>query len=53
MTPDSGLCQGCLRTLDEITHWAGMNDQARLHILAEIARRRLEQSPQKSNLHND
>jgi len=50
MDTSSGLCQGCFRTLDEITAWSGIDDPARLRILAEVARRRLEQGQQKSDL---
>jgi len=41
MDATSGLCQGCLRTLDEITAWSHLDDPARSEILANIARRRL------------
>ena len=38
--PASGLCDGCLRTLDEIAAWGAMDDDARLAVWAEIDRRR-------------
>jgi len=37
---DSGLCQGCSRTLDEITRWSRVSNDERLIILATVARRR-------------
>jgi len=37
---DSGLCQGCWRTLDEITRWSRVSNDERLGILATVARRR-------------
>jgi len=40
ITP-GGLCEGCLRTLDEIAQWALANDAARRAILVEVAQRRL------------
>lgn len=36
----SGLCQGCLRTVDEIANWAAATDDAKHLILAAIAQRR-------------
>lgn len=38
---DSGLCTGCLRTLDEIAAWASYSDQKRNDILASLSERRL------------
>ena len=35
----SGLCIGCLRTLDEIASWAGYTDAKRSQILAELPNR--------------
>jgi predicted Fe-S protein YdhL (DUF1289 family) len=29
MDAETGLCAGCYRTLDEITDWGGMDDDAR------------------------
>jgi predicted Fe-S protein YdhL (DUF1289 family) len=28
-----GLCQGCLRTVDEIAAWSRMSDAERLHVM--------------------
>jgi predicted Fe-S protein YdhL (DUF1289 family) len=40
MDPQSGLCKGCLRTLDEIASWSGMSDAEREKILAGLQQRR-------------
>ena len=34
--PRSGLCAGCLRTLDEIARWGGMTPGERRALLAEL-----------------
>ncbi len=46
MDAESGLCAGCLRTLDEIAGWARASNDARLAILAEVERRRGAQAVQ-------
>lgn len=46
MDAESGLCAGCLRTLDEIAGWAHASNDARLAILAEVERRRGAQAVQ-------
>ncbi len=38
----TGLCEGCLRTLDEITIWSAASDQERRLILATLETRREE-----------
>ena len=35
----SKLCQGCLRTLDEIVAWGQADDAAKLAVWAEIRKR--------------
>ena len=40
MDPASGLCRGCLRTLDEIASWAAIDDGARRAIVASLPERR-------------
>ena len=40
MDPASGLCAGCLRTLDEIAAWGSLGDDARRAIWSAIDRRR-------------
>jgi predicted Fe-S protein YdhL (DUF1289 family) len=42
MDPDSDLCRGCLRTLDEIARWGEMTNEERRAVLAAIASRREE-----------
>jgi predicted Fe-S protein YdhL (DUF1289 family) len=42
MDATSGLCVGCLRTLNEITLWARTDDAQRADILASVAKRRQE-----------
>jgi hypothetical protein len=39
LDPASGLCLGCGRSLDEITHWTHMTDAERARIVAELGRR--------------
>jgi len=36
----TGLCTGCLRTLDEIAGWAGYSDDKRTEVLSDLKRRR-------------
>ncbi len=36
----SGWCQGCLRTLDEIATWGGLDDGAKRLVLKRIGTRR-------------
>ncbi len=33
MSPKSGLCTGCLRTIDEIANWSTLDDKEKLVIL--------------------
>ncbi|MCV0429913.1 MAG: DUF1289 domain-containing protein [Roseibium sp.] len=37
---ESGLCTGCLRTLDEIAGWAAFSDDERAEVLSDIDSRR-------------
>jgi predicted Fe-S protein YdhL (DUF1289 family) len=39
MDPDSGLCQGCLRTLDEIARWSEMSEVEREQVVASLSKR--------------
>lgn len=44
MDRKSGLCEGCLRTLDEITAWGSANASQKKRILQAVDhRRRLQQ----------
>jgi predicted Fe-S protein YdhL (DUF1289 family) len=38
--PDSGLCKGCLRTLDEIGRWGGMTDAQRDAVFSALDERK-------------
>ena len=40
MDKASGLCAGCLRTLDEIAAWAAASEEQQRRILAAVAQRR-------------
>lgn len=39
MSPDTGLCEGCLRTIDEIIAWSGADDAYKRGVWAAIRRR--------------
>jgi predicted Fe-S protein YdhL (DUF1289 family) len=39
LDPDSGLCQGCLRTLDEIARWSEMSEVERERVVASLSKR--------------
>jgi hydroxymethylglutaryl-CoA lyase len=45
MDAQSGLCEGCLRTVDEIAGWSTATDAQKTHILAAIAQRRASLLP--------
>ena len=40
MDEDTGFCAGCLRTLDEITEWAGSDSGTKREILQKLTDRR-------------
>jgi len=40
MNAASGLCEGCLRTIDEIACWSVYDDQTRRAVLAALPARR-------------
>jgi len=40
MSPTSGFCEGCFRTIPEITEWSRADDLRRQAILAEVAIRK-------------
>jgi predicted Fe-S protein YdhL (DUF1289 family) len=44
---ESGLCLGCLRTLEEIAAWARFDDERRARIMAELPGRRSRVDPAK------
>lgn len=41
----TGLCQGCLRTLEEITAWSRLNDEGKRAIWGQIEQRALAACP--------
>lgn len=40
MSESTGLCEGCLRTIDEIAAWSLLDDAQRREVIDAIARRR-------------
>jgi predicted Fe-S protein YdhL (DUF1289 family) len=43
MDADTGLCEGCLRTIDEIARWSQMTDDQKRAVWEQLARRRAAQ----------
>jgi uncharacterized protein len=41
MDEDSGWCEGCLRTLDEISVWSLLDDTEKHAVSVELSRRRV------------
>ena len=41
MNPTTGLCEGCLRTIDEIAHWGLFDDDEKRAVLTQLAARRV------------
>ncbi|AWM87722.1 DUF1289 domain-containing protein [Microvirga sp. 17 mud 1-3] len=39
LDPETGLCEGCGRTRDEIGHWYRLTEDERLRIMAELPER--------------
>jgi predicted Fe-S protein YdhL (DUF1289 family) len=39
MDMDTGLCEGCLRTLDEIAAWGRMTEEGKREVWAQLAKR--------------
>lgn len=39
LDPETGLCEGCGRTREEIGHWFRMSEEERLRIMAELPER--------------
>jgi predicted Fe-S protein YdhL (DUF1289 family) len=39
MAPDTGLCRGCLRNIDEIIAWGSADDDYKRAVWQEIRRR--------------
>ncbi|HZE11973.1 MAG TPA: DUF1289 domain-containing protein [Burkholderiales bacterium] len=40
MNSDTGLCEGCLRTLGEIAAWSGLTPDEKRAVLAKLPARR-------------
>lgn len=40
MHPRTGLCEGCLRTIEEIAQWSAATEDAKRQMWAQIERRR-------------
>jgi hypothetical protein len=38
--PETGWCEGCYRTIDEIARWGALGNDEKLGVWAELARRR-------------
>lgn len=53
MDAQSGLCEGCLRTVDEIAGWAAASDEKKLLILAAVAQRRARLDSGPDSLRGD
>ncbi len=45
MDATSRLCEGCLRTLDEIAAWGGMSDREKFSVMELVARRKSSLEP--------
>ena len=41
MSPETGWCEGCQRTIEEIAGWSRATDEVRRAILAAVAERRV------------
>lgn len=39
LNPDTGLCEGCRRTISEIAEWPGYDDDRRRAVLAALPER--------------
>jgi predicted Fe-S protein YdhL (DUF1289 family) len=44
MSPSTGLCEGCLRTLDEIAAWSRMEEHEKRAVWVLLERRRTSPS---------
>lgn len=40
LSADTGLCRGCLRTMDEIMSWPALGPAGKRRLLDQLARRR-------------
>lgn len=44
MGPKTGLCIGCLRTLDEIANWSALSEDEKLDVLELVDKRAMQAS---------
>ena len=51
--PVTGLCVGCLRTLDEIATWSVLDDEAKRAVWSMLAARRNETARQNDRMRTD
>jgi len=49
MSPRTGLCEGCLRTIDEIAAWSTLDDDAKRRVWDELDKRRDTLPPEERN----
>jgi predicted Fe-S protein YdhL (DUF1289 family) len=49
MSTATGLCVGCLRTLDEIAAWGQMSPAERTAVMGQIKLRKLAKSHEKAS----
>ena len=45
MNPRNGLCEGCLRTIDEIAAWSRMDDDEKRAVWILLEERRQHEAP--------
>ncbi|MGB7181200.1 MAG: DUF1289 domain-containing protein [Burkholderiaceae bacterium] len=45
MNPQTGYCQGCARTIDEIARWATMNSKEKQAVLDQLENRFFSANP--------
>jgi len=45
--PQSRLCLGCFRSMDEIRDWSSMTDEQRRHIMSELPNREKLAKPKR------
>ena len=53
MHPSSGYCEGCYRSIPELTEWSRASDARKQAILGEVASRRAAADPLEANLHDE
>jgi len=50
MNPNTNLCDGCFRTIDEIIHWSQFNDKEKIEVLDKLEDRKLSLSDNRDNI---